>query len=175
MNKDLNMNSFEITSGAIFASDPCYDSKTNCAAKIDNVKNGSWNYEINVDNNRISELTIWHKNSKDLHWKPFKSDFGVDSGQFGFFDYQYFLNHENEREYGIPGFYNDCCEATLNDPYVNTIANAGVVSSSGYGDGSYPVYVAHNNEGQVVALRVFYIEEDDDEEEYYEKYEEEDV
>jgi hypothetical protein len=42
---------------------------------------------------------------------------------------------------------------------------AGAVSSSGYGDGMYPVYGAENQDGKVVALQLVFIsqeEEDDD-------------
>ena len=47
----------------------------------------------------------------------------------------------------------------------NTIDNLGFVSSSGYGDGGYCCWTAHNDEGKIVAIRVEYITEDDEEEE----------
>lgn len=46
----------------------------------------------------------------------------------------------------------------------NTIDNLGFVSSSGYGDGGYCCWTAHNDEGKIVAIRVEYITEDDEEE-----------
>ena len=45
----------------------------------------------------------------------------------------------------------------------NTIDNLGFVSSSGYGDGVYCCWTAHNDEGKIVAIRVEYITEDDEE------------
>ena len=36
------------------------------------------------------------------------------------------------------------------------IGNVGVVTSSGYGDGNYPVYVDVNNDNRVVALHIYF-------------------
>ena len=45
----------------------------------------------------------------------------------------------------------------------NTIDNLGFVSSSGYGDGVYCCWTAHNDEGKIVAIRVEYLTEVDEE------------
>lgn len=41
-----------------------------------------------------------------------------------------------------------------------------VVSSSGYGDGSYTCYVARNEQGQIIAIRINYITQEELEDEY---------
>lgn len=40
-------------------------------------------------------------------------------------------------------------------------AGLGVVVSTGYGDGSYPVYVRRNSEGRIAEVRVVFIEEEE--------------
>lgn len=49
-----------------------------------------------------------------------------------------------------------------------------IVSSSGYGDGCYPLYICTNLEGEVVGMRVNFIndEDEDEDDEYYEDEEE---
>lgn len=47
----------------------------------------------------------------------------------------------------------------------NTIDGLGFVSSSGYGDGCYTCWTAHDDEGKIIAIRVEFIGEEDEEEE----------
>ena len=162
---------FEVSSGAIMASDPCYDTTVWCASKIENVKNGTWVSCIVYSNEgawgkRVSDLIATHEDVHKIHmtqWEKIDSC-GVDSGQFGFFDYKYFVDHESEREWGAPGFYNECCEATHDESKGfggNVIGNAGVVSASGYGDGSYPVYVLKDKDGLIVGVKASFLSEDE--------------
>jgi hypothetical protein len=171
------MNSFEVTSGALMASDPCYTSDVWCAGKIDNVKNGKWLSHVEISDEkiwgkRVASLQAWLFNSSPSNWTRVGGpnsggpNFGVDSGQFGFFDYNYFINHESEREYDSPGFYKDCCDLTLSTDQFGAI-DQGVVSSSGFGDGSYPVYIAKNANGEVIGVKVVFISDEEDEEDYY--------
>ena len=39
--------------------------------------------------------------------------------------------------------------------------NAGVVSSSGYGDGEYEVYVGENEIGEIVSVSIIFIEQEE--------------
>lgn len=47
----------------------------------------------------------------------------------------------------------------------NTMDNFGFVSSSGYGDGCYTCWTAHNDDGKIIGILVEFIIEDDEEEE----------
>lgn len=129
---------------------------------------------------------------------------GVDSGQAGIFDYEYYKKYhsdDNEAEQVDNDWYWRVCEITESRiknpnyeefdyekhkddfieahveymqsnksyPYLtindgNTIDGFGFASSSGYGDGGYCCWTAHNEEGKIVAIRVEYITEDDEEE-----------
>lgn len=95
-------------------------------------------------------------------------DAGVDSGQCGFFDAAKYLQHQGG-EYGdLSTFYGQACAATAteggNCSGGGIVMGFGAVSSSGYGDGSYEVYV-YEVDGLAVAARVVFIsdEEADDE------------
>jgi hypothetical protein len=67
-----------------------------------------------------------------------------------------------------PFSYAGCCRATTSEKMAGQLAyemghaGAGVVSSSGYGDGCYPVYATYNSEGRIIKLEVKFT---DDEEE----------
>jgi len=100
---------FDVTSGKMVCSDPCYELGTWCQGVVDNVKNGKWDAGIATSDEgswgeRISHLWVYHidavaKNPKILreieqfNGYQLAFDFGVDSGQFGFFD---FANYRND-------------------------------------------------------------------------------
>lgn len=188
---------FTIKSGAMFASDPCYTSNVWCAGRIDNVKNGEWRFHAvegtGSDQGRILELHASHIKDGNYPgtWERMPKTFGVDSGQFGFFDYDYFVAHENERDYAEAGFYNSACAQTLHpedwmdgvvkehvrsrlekqEEWINAgiVEEHGCVSSSGWGDGSYPVFVKRNSAGEVIAVKALFNDNDDEEEDIYEE------
>jgi hypothetical protein len=84
-----------------------------------------------------------------------KYDFGGD-----------YLTDGNDRD--GEEWYHACCELTLGPDSWGVLPN-GVVSSSGFGDGSYAVYGLKNDGGEYVAFKVVFIDaaefEDDDDEE----------
>jgi len=101
---------------------------------------------------------------------------GVDSGQIMFSDPSYVhmfsdsdeFNPESEgRDYSYS--YNGACGATLTDKRAGQLrfplghAGAGVVVSSGYGDGFYPVYAEYNEEGRIMSASIVFIPDEDDE------------
>jgi hypothetical protein len=177
------MKIFEIVSNKIIASDPCYSIPTWCQGIIENVKNGTWSAEtesVNSWGKRIAELRIQHINAKKTNrWIEIENTFGVDSGQFGFFDFASYKNDESVKElkkydfggdFGIDeesgeDWYRACCSLTLGDEQWGVLPN-GVVSSSGYGDGSYGVYGMKDENGEWCAFQVVFIDsvEDEDEE-----------
>jgi len=61
--------------------------------------------------------------------------------------------------------YDGCCKATMNEDnggqlnYKLGHEGAGVVFSSGYGDGEYPVYVKYGKEGRITEVRIILIGE----------------
>lgn len=107
----------------------------------------------------------------------------VDSGQILLCDPCYIKDGFNSEEWN-PGddgrlTYNGCCGVTLNTegdtPSAGQLRHelghpgAGVVTSSGYGDGSYPVYATYADEGdwgiRVASVRIDFLVGSDEGEE----------
>ena len=90
---------------------------------------------------------------------------GVDSGQIMVIDPCYAFNDEYFGVGGKPtgGNYDAICRVSLADtfgefplPANGYSQGIGVVTSSGYGDGNYPVFVDINDDGRVVELRIHF-------------------
>jgi hypothetical protein len=169
---------FEIKSGKIVLSDPCYDLGTWCQGVIDKVKNGVWVSEIEESSDgRISMLLSYHKdNHASFEYVMEDGDLlnfdgGVDSGHF---DYDGYRDDESMKNVARIAdkdqmricedepFYSMCCDRTLSFDMWGVLPQ-GVVSSSGYGDGSYPTYGIKNDDGEYVAFLTIFIDPREDE------------
>lgn len=98
-------------------------------------------------------------------------EIGVDSGQIMIIDPCYIPNNFQgdgnvyfENENGVYGpirevtDYTQACIASLNGGFgtFGSWGDAGASISSGYGDGTYPVYVEINNEGRVMKAEIIF-------------------
>jgi hypothetical protein len=96
--------------------------------------------------------------------------FSVDSGQAmvgdpcyledwksEYTDFSDYPNHAGE--FGYLG----ACEATLVNGYGTLGFGSGVVFTTGYGDGNYPVYAKINDEGRIVKVIIDFGDEEGDE------------
>ena len=191
------MDKFLIKSGKIVASDPCYtlEPPTWCMGVVESVKNGEWIAKIETldtmwGGNRVSKLIVAHPDvvaingeeitiTKEFPDEPLDFRGGVDSGQFGFFDFDSYRNDEpvkaievkfnnSDKEDG-EHFYGVCCDLKLSEKSWGTLPN-GVVSSSGFGDGNYDVFGIKNDANEYVAFMVVFIGEEEEEEEEEEDY-----
>ena len=88
---------------------------------------------------------------------------GVDSGQIMVIDpcYAFKDNYFGIDDQPTGGNYDAICRVSIADtfgefplPANGYSGNVGVVTSSGYGDGKYPVFVDVNDDGRVVELRI---------------------
>lgn len=171
-----------ILGNEVIVSDPCYSIPTWCQKIVKNVLPGEYSvfckkYDSEGWGNRVSMLMAVHTDHEDniLKWKlegP-RGIIGVDSGQAGIFDITtYRVNPENvEMGDGDTSFfgvipddkeeeqwYTRICSHTLGDKHWGHYKN-GVVSSSGFGDGGYDLFVARVNR-KVVAFAIdFGVEE----------------
>lgn len=195
----------------VMVSDPCYGMNTWCQGVIDNVLKGKYKCMVETSDedewgNRVSAIQVAHEDyvKKSLEYSKENFDVGVDSGQAGVFDYEYYKKYHSdssESEHVNEDWYWRVCNLTTTKiknpnykkfdyekhkddlfeaheeymnsnkayPYLtmcdgNIIDDLGFVSSSGYGDGGYDCWTAHNDEGKIVAIRVEYITEEDEEE-----------
>jgi len=172
------MTTFEVTSGKINITDPCYSPDTWCAIFDLDAENGIWyadveKYDAGDWGNRCARLVATHESLKKgtYETKLEVLEIGVDSGQAGIFDSSLYEDKHSEKlelDFDNPScFYERCCKATLGELKWGTVDGKGVVSSSGYGDGGYDVYV-FKKDGKVVAVEVIFIDPDlEDEEEDY--------
>lgn len=172
---------FEVKSGKIVGSDPCYEGLGPHNILINNAKNGDWYVRTTYGQSfggqtdlRPSKLVAMHENANYFSspmsmtgWRMQTTDACVDSGQFGFFDYDEWYKHDNpkEKEYNDDSWYGKCCDITLSKSGYGTINEAGVVSRTLYGDGGYPVSVMYNSNKEIVGVMVDFDPEPEDEDE----------
>lgn len=168
---EVYLGEFVNQSGKFVVSDPCYDEGTWCMGRLEDIKTGTWkSHVVKSDEGiwgvRCAELIATHisvKNIDRLDWELCDFIVGVDSGQAGIFDLEYY-NHD----YGDTKFYNFssllhlfCCELTLSDESAGNL-KYGTVSASGLGDGSYDCFAARNSDGKIIAVKIVFIKEDED-------------
>lgn len=159
----------------VCVSDPCYDRSVWCMTQLHNVFPGTWEVEAGIGEidswgERIYILSLYHlnipiKQREKLEWDEYGS-LGVDSGQMSVFDDQYYRRkngsaEEFEADQGYKeAFYGKCCDITLSAAGVGIFSAGaeavGVVTSSGCGDGTYPLYVATRG-GEIVAMRISFM------------------
>jgi hypothetical protein len=167
--KTVPLGAFEVDEKLV-VSDPCYDRDTWCAIFGIECVPGTWHGQtlegMSLYGHRSWELLAFHETVTDdsVEWEKF-GDIGVDSGQAGIFNDAVYPKGDTG-EYGdLKTFYGRACDATMDEE--NPIKRAGVlpegvVSSAGYGDGSYEVFVKKNGDGLVNACRVVFIDEDEE-------------
>lgn len=201
---------FEIVSGAIQVTDPCYEINTWCSGTLKNVKNGLWKgfttrvtesfefshirnlFETQVDEldvtggtdeqvivrlmasipdllrlspkhretARVCSLVAYHSEypfDDSRPWIESAIDVGVDSGQAGLFDLDWFktVSSDNKTE-AAKAFYSRACDMTGNASGFG-VFDKGIVSQTGYGDGGYTLYSQCNTKGEVIAMKIIYI------------------
>lgn len=149
-------------SGKVVVSDPCYDRDVWCMITNLSVKPGR--YKVSVIRSdekewgvRIASIVMFHEDYVDAKlgkWKSIEGTVGVDSGQCGIYDdavYPQAKDHSDNEP-----FYDECCNITLGKKSAGILKSGkGVVSSSGYGDGSYELF-AISKGGERVALMLDY-------------------
>lgn len=160
----------ELVSGRITISDPCYTPGTWCAAKLGRIKPGIYNCYAHMEERgllgkRVAEISIVHKNTELLHnpvWFEVDAEIGVDSGQCGIFESDYYEDVHGSQLDEI--WYKKICNLT--SPF-GVIDDKGFVSSTGYGDGSYIAYYHETleddgyKENLIDAIKVVFIPEDE--------------
>ena len=149
----------------VMVSDPCYGLNTWCQGVIEGVLPGNYNCKAKLINKtywgeRVAAIEVCHEDYKSPKYIPALLDIGVDSGQAGIFDYEYYKKYHTDAsdyDHVESQWYDEVCKLTLSPKQCGTIGDKGFVSSSGYGDGSYECYVAKNNNDEIIAIRIDFI------------------
>ena len=166
----------------VMVSDPCYSPDTWCQTKLTNVLPGKYNVEVDKHDEgtgwgvRVSSITVVHEDYvDDGDWEQ-HSECGVDSGQCGIFCMTGYRNDELSKSITTPTLdnpfvlpYNDkggdmwyekMCHFTLHKDQWG-LYDTGVVSSSGIGDGMYPLDVMMDGD-KIVGMRLEYLGNSDE-------------
>lgn len=148
-------NFFEV-SKLIVLTDPSYQKPTQESFLPLNIKlpalGGKWKAANVRQNGRTASLICYHtsQNPTPSSWESVGS-FGVDSTFFSVFDFDQFVDGEDERD--SPGKYTE-------PPTDENLAfyDHGVLCRAGYGDGQYNCFVSKDGSGNATHVKVEFIE-----------------
>lgn len=152
-----------VQSTAMIVCDPCYK-RTYGPPLVNRIEvvAGLWDAYCYYFGGRVARLEARLHGSTCASHETLTDDASVDSGQFGFFDDTIFPYYE-ERDYEDKNkFYGKCCVLTMTKKLQAGIINdKGVVSSSGFGDGTYLVQVGKNALGKINLVSVQFISDEE--------------
>ncbi len=172
--EEIVVGTFQNVSGSFIVSDPCYAiGNVYIQGQLENVQIGDWVAEViklveEDGDEAIAEITAKHVSINsgdniDIDWNKCKYVIGVDSGQAGIFDRQYYNCDEHSKEsqesnndFGESDWYYLCCDITESDELAGVIPY-GVVTRSGYGDGAYEYFININNDKKINAIKIVFI------------------
>lgn len=160
----------------VMVSDPCYKTGTWCQGVLENVRAGFWDAYIKIIDkgnwgNRVAELVVINLDyngeydglkSEDINEHQ-EFEVGVDSGTAGIFDYEYYCKYHNENtvddDWYDTQIHHQFFPSYDSSDWQKSVFTAfnGVASMTGYGDGGYDCYVARNEEGEIVGIKIVYI------------------
>ncbi len=152
----------------VIVSDPCYKAGIWCSKFLSNVKEGRFKCLFRIVDDgeaekQVSSLIAIHEgfldcidfknkyqyDSKKICKIPYCNVIGVDSGQAGIFNYDYYVAHQPDNDWqpdikGNKSWYRKICDITGSEKLGGVIDNNGVVSSSGCGDGPYNCFTFYD-------------------------------
>lgn len=148
--------------------DPCYDmGDLGCGAVLEGILPGTWVCGVDYHDywegkpGHVGSLYGHHIDEPDIDFDLNKLEWvalcGVDSGQLGIFDYAYFAHSVEIDPKRNSDWYREVCKTTLTELLAGAKDERCYVSSSGYGDGGYAVYIARNEAGQIIGIRIPFI------------------
>lgn len=115
----------------VMVSDPCYGLNTWCQGVLENVLPGEYECKVGfADDSIVADIDVTHKDYVDrmLSYEAEEFEVGVDSGQAGIFDYDYYKKYHtdsSERDHVNRYWYNKVCGKTseyiVNTDYVSFI------------------------------------------------------
>lgn len=125
---------FNIVSGKMIVTDPCYDKDTWCQIKLDNVATGQWFGTVTYSDERdwgirVAQLDVWYGTLPGPQEcdEEVSGQVGVDSGQASFFDLEAYPQDPHIDK----AFYDMVCKWTLSGPKDAELVEAGVYTLTG--------------------------------------------
>lgn len=159
--KIFKLGTFNVTENKIIVADPSYNYTDFGTLILDDVLEGKYFSHITTADNLVTSLNICHSDYKKNFEKNFSSygEIAVDSGQAGFFDKKYFVENQGGNFGDINSFYGLACAITMSPKQAGVMKKFGVVSSSGFGDGFYKVFVSRNDDRKIISAKILFISE----------------
>lgn len=156
----------------IVISDPCYCDFNNPWIKQLKIVPGEYNCFVDYteDETRVSSMWLINKNTSDKNIDEEIADVGVDSGTMAIFTlekYKELVKMKKEYKEKFYKYSYDLSARTFieaNECMASVYDNI-FVSSTGYGDGDYIVYVKRDKEEHITALKIIFIYEEECEDE----------
>lgn len=157
--KKIKCGSFIVAENKIVVADPSYNYGDFGTLILHDVLEGKYFANITTADNLVTSLNICHSDYKNIELKfSFYGEIAVDSGQAGFFDEKYFMENQGGTFNDLTSFYGLACATTMSPKQAGVMKKSGVVSSSGFGDGFYKVFVIRNSERKIVSAKILFIE-----------------
>jgi hypothetical protein len=156
----------------IVISDPCYCDFDNPWIKQLKIVPGEYNcfVEYTEDETRVSSMLLTNKKTNDKKIDEEIAYVGVDSGTIAIFTlekYEELVKMKKNYEEKFDEYYLKLTSKTFlefNECMASVYDNI-FVSSTGYGDGDYIVYVKRDKEEHITALKIIFIYEEECEDE----------
>ncbi len=176
---------FEQTTDKMFISDPSYEyiqkehepgsrlMKLNLL--LDNVAKGVWKSLVlinSTDVNRNAALVCLYVGNESLEknqelvdksisekWEKIGM-IGVDSGQAGIYDLKHYRDDSIVSKNSEGDWFDANSKLTLKATDYGGVIKYGAVSSSGYGDGMYNVYVLRDGKTKIIGVKIVFIDID---------------
>lgn len=144
--------------------------------EVERVDEGAWGMRnariiaLHKDYCEDTENPDHEADSSNMEWEEYPREMGVDSGQLGIFNFPSYRNDAwakkhistpmadyitKDKEGDV--FYGKMCSLTNNKGENWGVYPEGVVTSSGFGDGGYPMHIIKNPQGQVVGFAIQFI------------------
>lgn len=166
--KSIEIGRVNFTSGDVLVADPCYEGETGIRLKI---KPSEYNISVIKSDGLNGAILATAKGTSisESSWEKYEEDdIPVDSGQAGIFDWDTFNTDkvvdslENlpfEEPNAISKFYPFVSGLTLNTDEGAGCYSKGCISSTGYGDGCYDLYLAKEDD-IIIGIMIVFIEDD---------------
>ena len=142
-----------------YITDPCYkeDVINQGGGLLADIKPGHWSCCTLFDNEekRILRLMANHVDHDYIGLSDSTEvlgAIGVDSGQAGIFDADYYRKNVDDKQW----YSQKPCRATSTALGFDSIDGVAVVSSSGWGDGCYAVHVSRDEAGVIVNITIVF-------------------
>jgi hypothetical protein len=176
-NETITLGTFQVTSGKLIISDPCYgyveENTEDLQVLLKSAKRGDWSATVSYNEEEVvyQLVVFWGNTMPEGEWIPIDQMIAVDSAQAGIFDFTFFDDDEKiidevENVYGmdddVSKYYIACCDAVASEQQ-GGIVPGGAVAMSGYGDGLYQVYIKQDASGEVVSVMIDFLASDEDE------------